>query len=168
MPKPPFDKLAISPFIIGVCVAEREYTGKELGPFGLGATQIAEIEKRRQAMTSNQIEEFGEYCVVRCRLAYDGDSKWFLDCANSKTNAGRDQLYVWITHWLSGYLDAIPHLERMRAYQASNKVHPATCVCSGANLIPVYRDRVQWFCPDCEQFSSIAPHIWKIPADMLK
>ncbi len=44
------------------------------------------------------------HCDIVCRNAYANKAKWFEKCVKSKTNAGRDQLYVWTAHWLAAYL----------------------------------------------------------------
>lgn len=63
------------------------------------------IEALRQAMTSEQVQEFCRQVDIRCRAAYEVRADYFMKCVNSKTNRGRDQLIeVWFRHWLVSFL----------------------------------------------------------------
>ena len=55
-------------------------------------------------MTSEDIKAFGVYVDERCRKAYEEKKKWFVDIALSKTNQGRDQLYIYVANWLASWL----------------------------------------------------------------
>ena len=62
------------------------------------------VEKLREKMTSEDIKAFGVYVDERCRKAYEEKKKWFVDIALSKTNQGRDQLYIYVANWLASWL----------------------------------------------------------------
>jgi len=53
-------------------------------------------------MSSLQIAEFVHQVNERCKAAYKAKAKWFDECL--KGESGRDQLYMWVTHWLASYL----------------------------------------------------------------
>lgn len=103
MPIKSYDDLALVPSIVADAVCRKPYTGWENPE--IGAALIAEIESRRSTMTPESVREFAELADRYCRDAYAAGAEWFLEIARSKTNRGRDQLYVWITHWLSAYLN---------------------------------------------------------------
>ena len=99
--KTPYDQLPLLPNLVAETVCATPYTGAEWRDGG--SLPIAKIEANRLAMTSEDIRAFADSCDERCRKAYDANAKWFLDCV--KNDTGRDQLYVWITHWLAAHLN---------------------------------------------------------------
>lgn len=95
-----YEDLPLIPSLIAQCVAERTYQGEEFA--ARHPIYIAEIEAARQKMTPAQIEEFVQLSDDRCRAAYQAKRQWFIKCL--KGNQGRDQLYLWASHWLAGFL----------------------------------------------------------------
>jgi hypothetical protein len=102
--KSAYDQLAISPAIVARTVATRPYTGNEISQ-GRGSNEIASTEALRRDMTPAQTDEFVELVDNLCRGAYESSSPWMLKITRSSTNAGRDQLYTWASHWLASYLN---------------------------------------------------------------
>lgn len=98
-----YDDLHLVPSIVASRICELTYTGREMRD-GHRQSFVAEIEKRRQAMTADDIRAFCKETDERCRAAYEAKADFFMMCVRSKTNRGRDQLYVWVTHWLSAFL----------------------------------------------------------------
>ena len=97
----PYDELAIVPRLIAETVCGEPYTGAEM----LGrAVAVADVEAARQRMTAEQIAEFASFSDERCRVAYERGADWMLKCARSRSNRGRDQLYMYVRHWLAAYL----------------------------------------------------------------
>jgi len=112
--KTPYDSLPLIPTIIADAVCGLPYTGQEISVHLRSASDVERVESRRRAMTPEQRREFADLCEVRCRAAYKAEAEWFLKCVRSKTNAGRDRLYLWIAHWLTAYLhDPEAYRERM-------------------------------------------------------
>ena len=101
--KTPYDQLPFIPALIAVTVCGQTYTGQELGG-GQTQSAVERIETARQQMTPEQVARFASYVDERCRVAYERRAPWLLKCARSKSNLGRDQLYVFIRHWLAAYL----------------------------------------------------------------
>jgi hypothetical protein len=99
-----YDDLPFLPFIIADAVCQREYKGEEWSEFYRNPKRIAEFEAKRQQMTREQMDEFCRLCDNRCRGAYEAKAPWFEKIVEAKGDGGRDQLYVWITHWLTAYL----------------------------------------------------------------
>jgi len=100
----PYDELAIVPYQIAQTVCGEPYTGQDLSPARRDARQVAKVEAARQQMTAEQVATFASFADERCRVAYERGADWMLKCARSRSNRGRDQLYVYIRHWLAGYL----------------------------------------------------------------
>ena len=65
---------------------------------------MARVEALRQKMTPERIAEFARLVDEKCRAAYEKRAPWFMKIAQSKTNAGRDQLYIFVAHWLHAFL----------------------------------------------------------------
>jgi hypothetical protein len=97
-----FDDLPLVPAVCAQHVCETEYTGNEVSSLARCQSLIDKIEHLRQKMTLADIEQFCQYVDKRCRDAYDVKAQWFMKCLKGKT--GRNQLYVWIQHWLSAFL----------------------------------------------------------------
>jgi hypothetical protein len=102
--KTPYDMHPLVPTIIAETVCLQPYTGAEWSQGALSYADISKVETARQKMTDAQIREFSDLCEQKCRAAYDANAKWMTECARAKGNRGRDQLYVYISHWLSSYL----------------------------------------------------------------
>ena len=97
-----YDSIVLIPRIVAETTAATPYTAIEY-KYGCPA-HVAEVEKKRLAMTPAMVKQFVETCDRRCRAAYACRAKWFEKIARSGTNWGRDQLYVWMSHWLDAYL----------------------------------------------------------------
>ena len=98
-----YDDLPIIPAIVAEEVLERPYAGNELQS-RFSDSEIKMIEKRRQNLSFEDKQKFITICDQKCRAAYEQKADWFLKCVNSKSSQGRDQLYVWFTHWMVSYL----------------------------------------------------------------
>jgi hypothetical protein len=99
-----YEQLHLLPHVIARAVCERPYTGQEFTPGMCPGDVIKKIEVLRQAMTLERVAVFVDCVDARCRQAYQAESPWFLKCVRARGNRGRDQLYVWITHWLAAFL----------------------------------------------------------------
>lgn len=99
-----YDKIPLVPAIVAETICSQPYTGAEWSEGARSSANIANVEIARQAMTPAQIREFSDLCERQCRAAYDADAKRMVDCARAKGNRGRDQLYVYVSHWLASYL----------------------------------------------------------------
>ena len=106
MVKDNYDSLPILPWLIAETTASRPYEGIEWSLQVRNSREVERVEALRQKMTAEDIQDFADWVDDRCRLAYKKKVKWFMDCANSKSNRGRDQLYVWISHWLCSWLSS--------------------------------------------------------------
>jgi len=93
---------SLIPQVIAETVVGRPYDGTEMS--NQSQSNIDRIESWRKNMTPEQRLSFINYAVQYCIDANKVKAKWFLQCVNSKTNRGRDKLYVWIQHWLAGFL----------------------------------------------------------------
>ncbi len=100
----PYDEIPLVPTIIADTVVSQPYTQAEFSPALRCGRAIARIEAARQTMTPAARREFADLCEARCRAAYESGARWMVKCARSKTDAGRNQLYVYISHWLAYYL----------------------------------------------------------------
>lgn len=101
----PYDSLILIPSVVAETVAEMTYTGSEMSDRVRDGAQVARIEAARSKMTREQVAEFARLVDARCRTAYAAKADWFQKCVKrSKSNSGRDQLYVWVSHWLASYL----------------------------------------------------------------
>ena len=97
----PYDELAFIPRLIAETVCREPYTGQEISG---RAVAVADVEAARQQMTAEQVAEFASFADERCRVAYERGADWFMKCARSRSNRGRDQLYMYVRHWLAAYL----------------------------------------------------------------
>ena len=100
-----YDELPIIPAMIAESVCQRPYTGAEWSWTIRDASTVERIEAARQRMTLEQVRAFSDACERLCHAAYDAGAKWFCELARARDNSGRDQLYVWASHWLASYLD---------------------------------------------------------------
>lgn len=99
-----YENLPFIPFFIAETVCEEEYTGIEVSIKHRSQSQVDKIESLRKAMYRESIADFATLANQWCLDAFNVRADWFMKCAKSKTDAGRDQLYMWIRHWLSAYL----------------------------------------------------------------
>lgn len=110
----PYDELVLMPHVIAQTVCGQPYTGHEMSDRIRSAQDVREVEELRQQMTGAQIADFIDVVDKVCRRAYDNRYAWFLKCVkeparrrgrpNYNENAGRDQLYIWVSHWMNSYL----------------------------------------------------------------
>lgn len=100
----PYDELQLIPSLIAERVAMEPYTGHEMSIKVRSQGTVDAVESRRKEMTDDQRRKFVMYCDTRCRQAYQNNAKWFKSCITASGDKGRDQLYVWISHWLSCFL----------------------------------------------------------------
>lgn len=113
--KIPYDQLVLMPIVIADTVALQPYDGGDISDRNRSQSHIEKIEALRLVMTSEQLIEFGELVDKICRDAYEKDKEfpWFMKIVKSKGNRGRDQLYIWVKHWLSSYLNNPENLRRI-------------------------------------------------------
>lgn len=95
----PYDELALMPRLIAETVCGEPYTGHEIS--NPCPSMVATVEAARQQM---DVTDFASYADVRCRMAYENKADWFMKIARSRSNRGRDQLYMYVRHWLAAYL----------------------------------------------------------------
>ena len=98
-----YDDLTILPHVIAQTVFLREYRGEEWSPALRSPAQVEKIETLRLKATREQMDEFCKFADLKCKKAYEGGADWFSRLLKHR-DGGRDQLYVWITHWLTAYL----------------------------------------------------------------
>jgi hypothetical protein len=104
MAQKPYDSLTIIPRMVAETVVQRKYTGNEISDRQWSADKVRLIEQLRSQMTEDQRNAFAKYADDYCRAAYERKADWFMKCIHSKSNRGRDQLYMFVTHWMAGYL----------------------------------------------------------------
>ena len=107
-----YEDLDLLPSVIAEAVCGREYKGEEWGEMLRPTSVIPEIEARRSRMTRESVDEFCRIADNRCRRAYETQASWFEKIVKAKGNGGRDQLYVWLSHWLVAYLTNPEKLRR--------------------------------------------------------
>lgn len=100
-----YENLPILPYLIAETVCSQKYTGMEISSQSIRYSDVEKTEALRLKLTSQQIEEFADWVDRRCRYCYENNVNWFMKIIKSKNNSGRDQLYVWVSHWLSAYLN---------------------------------------------------------------
>jgi hypothetical protein len=98
-----YDDLPLIPSIVAESVAQRPYTGNEM-PGGIPQSFVSQVERDRLTLTRDDIRAFAKQFDSLCRAAYEAKAEWFMACVRSKTNAGRDQLYVWATHQFASFV----------------------------------------------------------------
>ena len=99
----PYNHLPLLAYPIAEAVCETPFES-EFSDRGTSSEEVARVEALRQKMTRSQIGGFARRIDDHCREAYRVKAPWFMKCVRSKTNAGRDQLYAWVRHWLHAYL----------------------------------------------------------------
>src|ERR1017187_8943138 len=97
--KTAYDNLPLLPNLIGETVATRPYTEAEFSAALRCGKCIKRIEAARRAMTPEAVREFADLCDTRCRAAYDAGARWMVKCARATDSSGRDQLYIYVSHW---------------------------------------------------------------------
>lgn len=100
MARKEYEALHLLPAVVAENVCLKPYEGQEFS--NPSPREVARVEALRQKLTDEQIRAFYEYADAKCRIAYESKAKWFMDCL--KGERGRDQLYVWMTHWMVAYL----------------------------------------------------------------
>ena len=98
----PYNLLPLKPGFIAQLVAQEPYTQQEVSLSMRNSEMAFKIEQLRQKMSENDIISFAKKVNKICNLAYKAKAKWFLDCLNRKD--GREQMYMWVRHWLASYL----------------------------------------------------------------
>lgn len=98
-----YDELALWPYVVAEAVCEQPYKS-EFSAQLTNPDEVARIEAKRQKMTRAEIEAFATRADERCRLAYEAGADWLVKCVTCKGTTGRDQLYVYMRHWLHAYL----------------------------------------------------------------
>ena len=99
-----YEDLTLLPCLIADAVCGREYKGEEWSEALRSQPTVDRIEALRSKMTREQADEFCRIADDRCRRAYERKMPWFNKIVQARGDRGRDQLYVWITHWLAAYL----------------------------------------------------------------
>ena len=102
--KTPYEQICFLPYMMAEMVANQPYTGQEWSEGIRSAANVEKYEALRQKMTPEQINEYAKWVDRRCRYCYENNVEWFMKLVKSKTNQGRDQLYVYMGHWLASYL----------------------------------------------------------------
>lgn len=97
-----YEDLPILPTVAADYVCSQPYTGKEWSEHD--PLPWEKTEEKRKKMSPDEIREFGDLCDARCKAAYEAKAEWFEKIVKAKRNKGRDQLYVWLTHWMASYL----------------------------------------------------------------
>lgn len=100
---PAYDDLTILPHVIADTVCLTPFKS-EFSARHTSAAEVARVEALRQKMTPERIAEFARLVDERCRAAYEKRAPWIMKIARSKTSAGRDQLYIFVAHWLHAFL----------------------------------------------------------------
>lgn len=112
MPKLAYDQLTLLPSLIADVVATQPYDGGDISERHRSQDHVDKIEALRLVMTYEQREEFGNLVDKICRVAWEKEYDWFTKIVRAKGNKGRDQLYIWVKHWLASYLNGPEHLRR--------------------------------------------------------
>jgi hypothetical protein len=102
MTKRSYDDLPFVPTLIAKTICEMTYDGKEIN--NPSASEVAKIEALRLKMTRAEVDEFAAICDLRCRTAFESKAAWLEKCIKANGNLGRDQFYLWMTHWMTAYL----------------------------------------------------------------
>jgi len=119
-PKTPYFELPIIPAMVAEMVASRPYTGDEWSDKTADQSAVERIEAARQALTPDDVREFSDTCETFCHDAYDAGAEWFVKIATARGDKGRDQLCVWLSHWLASYLtDKVLFVERWKRNQVA-------------------------------------------------
>lgn len=110
----PYEQLTLLPSVIAKTVCEQEYRMQEMSEAARCDREVAKTESLRKAMTPEQVEEFACICDASCKAAYESKAKWFMQCVR-RGNQGRDQLYVWLRHWMAAFLSNPDHFRLQHA-----------------------------------------------------
>lgn len=103
-PIKPYFELPIIPAMVAEMVASRPYTGAEWSDKYRYRAEVERIESSRQALTPEEVRAFSDACERFCHDAYDAGAEWFIKIALASGDQGRDQLSIWVAHWLSSYV----------------------------------------------------------------
>lgn len=106
-----YEDLPILPHLIAETICNRPYVS-EFSDQHEDSHETSRVEALRQKMTPAQVAKFAGEVDDRCRVAHANNATWFQKIVRSKTNAGRTQLYGFITHWLHAYLTRRPRRKR--------------------------------------------------------
>jgi hypothetical protein len=79
-----------------------QYRGLEVSDAARDARKVNRVECLRRALTVAQRLQFVRYADQYCRDAYAVKAEWFAKCLKARN--GREQLRIWIGHWLSGWV----------------------------------------------------------------
>ena len=110
-----YEHIPFIPGVIARCVTEQPYIGQDMSIQIRSAAHVATVEGLRQKMTPAAVDEFVDLTDRMCRTAFEAGADWFMKCVRSRTNTGRDQMYIWAAHWLSGFLVDPVGFRRMAA-----------------------------------------------------
>jgi hypothetical protein len=89
--------------VMAEAVCSRPYTGEEWSVSARpSSSEISEIDGKRQRMTASQVREFADICDARCKASYEARTPFLQRIIDAED--GRDELYMWLTHWLTSYL----------------------------------------------------------------
>jgi hypothetical protein len=122
-----YEDLTLLPAIIADAVCGREYKGEEYSDALRDSRMAERVEALRKKMTQEQVNEFCQLADNRCKRAYECRAPWFEKLLRH-SDGGRDQLYVWLSHWLSSYLINPELLKRDKRCPACKRP-VATCIC---------------------------------------
>lgn len=100
----PYADLPILPSVVADTVSSQPYTGDELSGRVRSTRDVERTEALREHMSPRARREFADLVDARCRAAYETGAEWFEEVVEARGNAGRDQLYAWVSHWLASYL----------------------------------------------------------------
>lgn len=99
-----YDQIPFIPSLIASVVLETVYTGQDISIRLRNQRTVDQVESLRENMSEEDRDEFVRLVDNRCRRAYAAQAEWFMKCVNAKGDKGRDQLYIWVFHWLASYL----------------------------------------------------------------
>jgi len=116
-----YDQIPIMPIVIADVVANQPYDGGDISVRNRSQDHVDKIEALRLVMTYEQRKEFGQLVDKICRAAFEKEYDWFMKIVRAKGNRGRDQMYIWVKHWLSSYLNDPGHLRRMASQYSEGK-----------------------------------------------
>jgi hypothetical protein len=104
MPRTKYEDLAVIPIVVADVTATRPYTGMEWSLQVRDSRLVGRVEALRRKMTDADRREFADVVEGICRRAYEDKRKWFMRIVRARGNAGRDRLYVLMSHWLAAFL----------------------------------------------------------------
>lgn len=138
-----YENLHLLPGLIADVVSTRPYTGSEWSGHARSGSDVDRTEALRQAMSPESRQAFCECVDALCRAAYEARADWFLKILRAKGDSGRNQLYLWASHWLAGYLHdpekfrkRFPGRAPASAQQSPMQPHePPPTLCAGQSLL---------------------------------